>query len=75
MGWCNITSATSARWASWWATRNSLSFTVLRHFAQNHPGVLYIEAWPQMRVGDMLEAIARPLGLSCAATTTTGPRI
>ena len=38
--------------------------TVLRHFAQTQPGVLYIEAWPQMRVGDMLEAIARPLGLS-----------
>lgn len=37
---------------------------MLRHFAQSHPGVLYIEAWPQMRVGDMLEAIARPLGLS-----------
>lgn len=38
--------------------------TVLRHFAQVQPGVLYIEAWPQMRVGDMLETIGRALGIA-----------
>lgn len=38
--------------------------TILRHFAAVRPGVLYIEAWPQMRVGDLLESIARPLGIT-----------
>lgn len=37
--------------------------TILRHFAQIQPGVLYIEAWPQMRVGDMLGVIARSIGV------------
>lgn len=43
--------------------------TVLRHFAQVQPGVLYIEAWPQMRVGDMLAAIANELGLSLSGNS------
>lgn len=38
--------------------------TVLRNFCNVQPGVLYVEAWPQMRMGDMLETIARGLGIS-----------
>lgn len=38
--------------------------TVLRNFCMAQNGVLYVEAWPQMRMGDMLETIARGLGIS-----------
>lgn len=38
--------------------------TVLRNFCQTQPGVLYVEAWPQMRLGDLLETIAQGLGIS-----------
>jgi DNA transposition AAA+ family ATPase len=38
--------------------------TILKRFATVQPGVLYIEAWPQMRVGDMLDTIARALGVN-----------
>lgn len=73
MGWCNYV-CSKRKIGVMVGHPGSGKTTVLRHFAQTQPGVLYIEAWPQMRVGDMLEAIARPLGLSCAATTTARPR-
>ena len=63
MGWCNYV-CSKRKMGVMVGHPGSGKTTVLRHFAQSHPGVLYIEAWPQMRVGDMLEAIARPLGLS-----------
>lgn len=37
--------------------------TVLRNFCKAQPGVLYVEAWPQMRMGDLLETIAQGLGI------------
>ena len=63
MGWCNYV-CSKRKMGVMVGHPGSGKTTVLRHFAQTQPGVLYIEAWPQMRVGDMLEAIARPLGLS-----------
>ena len=63
MGWCNYV-CSKRKMGVMVGHPGSGKTTVLRHFAQTQPGVLYIEAWPQMRVGDMLEAIAQPLGLS-----------
>lgn len=48
--------------------------TVLRHFAKMQPGVLYIEAWPQMRVGDMLTAIANELGITLSGNNMVKTR-
>lgn len=62
MGWCNYV-CSKRKMGVMVGHPGSGKTTVLRHFAQTQPGVLYIEAWPQMRVGDMLEAIARPLGV------------
>lgn len=36
--------------------------TVLRQFARLHPGVIYIEAWHTMRIGDMLGCIGDAIG-------------
>ena len=38
--------------------------TILKRFAAMTPGVCYLEAWPGMRMGDMLEAIAHAVGVS-----------
>jgi len=37
--------------------------TVLRQFAKAQPGVLYIEAWHTMRIGDLLGSIGDALGV------------
>lgn len=38
--------------------------TVLKAFAARTPGALYVEAWPTMRMGDLLEAIGRAAGIA-----------
>lgn len=63
MGWCSYV-WTKRKMGVLVGHPGSGKTTILRHFAQVQPGVLYIEAWPQMRVGDMLETIGRALGIS-----------
>lgn len=38
--------------------------TILRYFAEKTPGVAYIEAWPNMRMGDLLGVLARAAGVA-----------
>ena len=47
MGWCNYV-CSKRKMGVMVGHPGSGKTTVLRHFAQTQPGVLYIEAWPQM---------------------------
>ena len=42
--------------------------TILRHFAAAQPGVLYVEAWHTMRIGDLLRSIGEAIGVSLKGT-------
>ena len=42
--------------------------TILRHFAEAQPGVLYVEAWHTMRIGDLLRSIGEAIGVSLKGT-------
>lgn len=37
--------------------------TILKQFISVQPGVIYIEAWHTMRIGDLMKRIAAPLGI------------
>jgi DNA transposition AAA+ family ATPase len=45
--------------------------TVLRNYAQMQPGVVYVEAWHNMRIGDLLETIGRSLGITLRGNSYT----
>ena len=74
MGWCNYI-CSKRKMGVMVGHPGGGKTPVLRHFAQSHPGVLYIEAWPQMRVGDMLEPSARRWACPAQQATTARPRI
>ena len=42
--------------------------TILRHFAEAQPGVLYVEAWHTMRIWDLLRSIGEAIGVSLKGT-------
>ena len=43
--------------------------TIIKAFAERTPGTAYIEAWPGMRMGDLLGAIATAIGATIAGNT------
>ncbi len=43
--------------------------TIIKEFAERNPGTAYIEAWPGMRMGDLLGAIAAAIGATIAGNT------
>lgn len=45
--------------------------TILKEFARCTPGSAYIEAWPGMRMGDLLRAIAVAVGVTISGNTYT----
>ncbi len=43
--------------------------TIIKNFVERTPGTAYIEAWPGMRMGDLLGAIAAAIGATVAGNT------
>ena len=71
MGWCSYVYA-KRKMGVLVGHPGSGKTTILRQFSKARPGVLYIEAWHTMRMGDLLGAIGRALGVTLEGSNNQG---